>query len=891
MKKVLFVAVLLLIAATGVKAAVIENISIINKGSIIVSGRSSTSNASIQMVKRSKLIDLEGVALNNLSEIVAFMDVIDNVQADGSFVKEVNFDESNEGFYVIKVNDGLGNEPAVREFYNGDFIIDNFRFTDFNNKPLNRIPLGQPAVAVAQVINYSDDVKEFSVLVGMYDENDMLLDIKKEEYSVIAKQSYEILHYVDIPANSDIKKIKTMIWDSINGMIPYVAAASITHETIHEIFVAANGSDSGIGTIDQPFATVGKALQSAVAHRTSTGNWVGNITIYFRGGEYFIDDTITLGASHSNVTIAGYPDEEAVISGGQRLLPSGFSPVTDSGVLNRIPSDARPYVVQYDLGADGITDAGNVPKITYSNSATFNSLTINDVMGEIARWPNTGYSNISSVVSQGSSSDYTSLEGSMVFTYSGTRPSNWTNATDAWLLGYWRYGWAMDSVKISSINTTLRRITTSGVSSFGLTSSSPGGRYYIFNLIEELDSPGEWYIDSSTNILYLYPTGDLQSLDIQLSHKAFSGFTINNASNIILQNLTVQNVKGTGVVISNSQNISVVNSTLRNLSNSGVVVISGSNCGAYSCEIYSVGASGIFMYGGNRNTLTASGNYAINNEIHDFGKTLKVYRPGIGLHGVGMQAKHNKIYNAPHMAMNFSQNDNLIEYNEIFDVLKETTDSGAIYTGRDLLGYGNIIRYNYIYNVTGLGGASGNNYAMGIYLDDMWSGTTVYGNILNNVECSFMLGGGRNNIFQNNIIMNKTSTQRPSIHLDSRGLDSWFLSGRPSVEASLSAVDYQNEYWQAKYPQAYNTATDDIWYPKYNVVKNNVIYNHMAIDGNSYVSQYGTVENNVMFSTDIGFVDEGGGNLMLNENSVVYTSIPGFKPIPFNKIGLLSKNR
>ena len=599
-----------------------------------------------------------------------------------------------------------------------------------------------------------------------------------------------------------------------------------------------------------------------------------------------------MNSAHNNITIAGYREENVVISGGQRLEANDFVQVTDPEVLSRIPFTARENVLQYDLGAKGISGAGVIPKITSNKGrGAFTLLSINGNMQDHARWPNDGYDNIASVISEGSSSDYTTLEGNMIFGYSGTRHSNWTLADNAWLMGYWSKGWAADSVKLNSVDTTLKRIMTDGVSSYGLSTETPGGRYYIFNLIEELDAPGEWYIDANTNILYLYPTGNIQDLDIQLAHRRIQGaFNLNGVSNVTLQNLTIENIKGWGIKIQNSQNSMVVDSIVRNTSYGGVLIDGGFGCGVYSSELYNLGARGIRFDGGERNTLTACGHFAINNEIHDYARIDKVYTAGISMYGVGIQAKHNKIYNAPHFAIQFSQNDNIIEYNEIFNVVTETADAGAIYAGRDLLGYGNIIRYNYIHDVVGLGPDSGNNYVMGVYLDDMWSGTEVYGNIFDNVEVALMLGGGRNNIFENNIIMNKTYMERNSMRLDSRGLESWFSSIRPVLEQRLSAIDYQNEYWQEKYPQAYNTATDDIWLPKYNMVRNNVIYNHMPINGNSNVSQYGTVANNILFSEDIGFVDENGGNLMLKENSIVFSTIPEFKPIPFDRIGLLSEN-
>ena len=47
-----------------------------------------------------------------------------------------------------------------------------------------------------------------------------------------------------------------------------------------------------------------------------------------------------------------------------------------------------------------------------------------------------------------------------------------------------------------------------------------------------------------------------------------------------------------------------------------------------------------------------------------------------------------------------------------------------------------------------------------------------------------------------------------------------------------------------------------------------------------------TEKNNFQSNEDPGFVDMKNGNFMLKSNSVVFEKIPGFQPIPFDKMGL-----
>jgi hypothetical protein len=47
-----------------------------------------------------------------------------------------------------------------------------------------------------------------------------------------------------------------------------------------------------------------------------------------------------------------------------------------------------------------------------------------------------------------------------------------------------------------------------------------------------------------------------------------------------------------------------------------------------------------------------------------------------------------------------------------------------------------------------------------------------------------------------------------------------------------------------------------------------------------------TEKNNFSTKEDPGFVDMKNGNFMLKSNSIVFEKIPGFEPIPFDKMGL-----
>lgn len=102
--------------------------------------------------------------------------------------------------------------------------------------------------------------------------------------------------------------------------------------------------------------------------------------------------------------------------------------------------------------------------------------------------------------------------------------------------------------------------------------------------------------------------------------------------------------------------------------------------------------------------------------------------------------------------MTYGGNDNIIEYNEIYDVMNEAGDMAALYCGRSLVARGNIIRGNIIHDIYTDSDASSIH---AVYFDDSYSGQTVTGNIFYNIqEEAVFVNGGRDNTITNNIFVN-----------------------------------------------------------------------------------------------------------------------------------------
>ena len=284
----------------------------------------------------------------------------------------------------------------------------------------------------------------------------------------------------------------------------------------YSLFVAPKGDDANPGTPAKPLASLQKARDKA---RPLLAQKNGGVEIVLAPGEYRVSDTLELnvkdgGTSSSPIVYRANQAGTAVLYGGARL--SGFAPVTDAAILDRLPAEARGKVVQLDLKARGISDFGALAVRGFGQPASPPTLElyINGKPMTLARWPNTGFVKPTKLLEPGDQA----AGKSSVLGYDDPRPARWTRANDAWMFGYFHFLWADATAKIGSIDTAAKTITTAQPYQYlGSMNNEQGILYYVFNLLEEIDRPGEWYLDRDTGVLYLYPPSDLSKSTVELS--------------------------------------------------------------------------------------------------------------------------------------------------------------------------------------------------------------------------------------------------------------------------------------------------------------------------------------------------------------------------------------
>ncbi len=240
-------------------------------------------------------------------------------------------------------------------------------------------------------------------------------------------------------------------------------------------YVSASGNDNGLGTIDSPFKTLEKA-RDAVRGLKQQNRFNAPVNVYVRGGVYRLDKTFNLtfedsGASDKPITYQAYPGEEVVISGGKKLK-----------------LDWKPY-----KGGIYVADVSSF----LGQYGDFNSLFVDGKRAVRAREPDEGFYYINGVDAG------TNLTA---FNFSGSDISaKWTNLNDVEVISYRR--WKESRFKIARVEG--QKVYFVGSlpidRGYDYDYNPSTGRYYVENVFEGLDSPGEWYLDKHAGKLYYWP--------------------------------------------------------------------------------------------------------------------------------------------------------------------------------------------------------------------------------------------------------------------------------------------------------------------------------------------------------------------------------------------------
>lgn len=623
-------------------------------------------------------------------------------------------------------------------------------------------------------------------------------------------------------------------------------------------YVSPQGDDawSGRKTLSQasqhdgPFATLERARQAL----RQAGDRPRSVVI--EPGVYSLTkglvlDSLDSGTSRHPVVWRAAGKMQLV---GARVVQA-WQPLQESALVNRLQPGARSEVLVIDLDKEGI---GEVAEMSLRGGPPLELFCHNQRM-TMARFPNDGWLLIADVPQTGAQRFNQGLEREKRFDgvpvgrhygrirFKEAAPAHWSKENDTYLHGFWTWDWSDSYQKVAAIDAGKKEITIAEPHHhYGYTKNQ---RYYFLNVLEELDEPGEWVLDRKNRRIYFWPPQPLLPGDVKISVLSEPLLTMHSLCHVEWQGMDFCQTLGQGVLVRGGSDNRLTGCRLYQTGGDAITLDGGLRHQVQACDVFDVSLAGILLRGGDRKTLQPSGHEAVNNHIHHYSQWLSTGQYAFFLDGVGHRLAHNLVHDAPHEAVYLRGNDHVVEYNEFHDICQQTGDAGALHTGRNWTWRGNVIRFNYWHDLKG----PGLHGVAAVYLDDWGSGFHVYGNLFYRAGRATLIGGGRDNLVENNVYIDC----QPSLHLDARGLGwaCYYFNGTyPTLFETYREMNADQPPYSVRYPELKNLLNNDPAAPKNNRLINNLSMGGRWLDiydYNVWKAEWATFRGNVSADTVI----------------------------------------
>lgn len=761
-------------------------------------------------------------------------------------------------------------------------------------------------IAVAKDTSYSiawyskGDVQNCDVTVYGLDANNTKTEITAFEKSTSACNDWQknILYF----NSGDYAKIQAEFSASAqDSQCVYIDDVTLQRDEI-EIYVSPNGDDNADGSEDYPLLTL-EGARDRVRYLKGTKNST-QATVVFEDGDYKFKDSVNFTDDDSKVVYKARNNTKVSFSGAMRLDMSKAKPVTNKAIRARMYSEIVDKVIQIDLNEQGFPyQLEHMDKVRYANELggentyrEYVNIYLNDKPQTIAQWPD-GENNFAAWTEAVTEGDIQGGKIPGAFRYKEDNPNRWKKADNVWISGFHSNEYLYERTSLGSIDTENKIITLAFPASSGVNSTG-SRRWKAFNLLEELNMPGEWFIDVNTMILYYYPPKELKDDELEISYLNKPMIDMTQCSGITFCGIKFEKSRSLAVKMTEVSDITLDKCTFTDMESTAVVMTSTKyaetdsywwqrqqvdaayDCRISNCGFYNIGGRAIELGGGNVDTLTPGNNFVENCVFSNIATNQK-YASVIKMSGCGNKILHNNIGNASDQAIYYFGNDHEIKYNEIYNTGKCFDDMGAIYIGRNYNHRGTEIAYNYIHDIEP-DKIYSRGYNPAVYLDDSASGQNVHHNIIKNACISVSMSGQMNS-FTDNIIINASK---------------YGLSVIDDTQTSVRADDFAKSANGIKNKELYflKYKNMDIGYTAewgdknaFNDITENLIVNASGMRVESCIG-YGKYENNVQVSECNDFVDAEKGDYRIKKGSETLKNMPGLLSEDFdiNSIGVVS---
>jgi hypothetical protein len=456
-------------------------------------------------------------------------------------------------------------------------------------------------------------------------------------------------------------------------------------------FVAPTGNDAEPGTLEKPFATLQRA-QDAV--RQKHGD------VFLRGGTYYLPAPLVFTANDSGtkdkpVVFQNHKDEKPIISGGIWLDYLNWQPYTNGILRAQVPADLQTEEIFINGERQVLARYPNFdPKAKYFDGFAPDAIS----KERAARWayPVGGY-------------------------YHAMHPAFWGDFT-------WR---------ITGKNTNGEPTLEGGWQNNRGAAAHRDVRF-VENIFEELDAPGEWFLNNQTHTIYFHPPAglDLKKAVVEATRLRtlveFRGNQTNPVKWITLRGLTFRHAertvmdnrepmlrsdwtiyRGGAVFLNGAEDCALEDSFIDQVGGNAVFVNNyNRRVTIRGTQIAKAGASGICFVGDPQAARSPMFNYYHVQDLDKIDRTPgpktdnypadclvedcliyltgRVEKQTAGVEidlAQGITVRHCSIYDMPRAGINIGDGcwgGHVIEFCDIFDTVKETGDHGSFNSwGRD----------------------------------------------------------------------------------------------------------------------------------------------------------------------------------------------------------------
>jgi membrane-associated protease RseP (regulator of RpoE activity) len=485
------------------------------------------------------------------------------------------------------------------------------------------------------------------------------------------------------------------------GLWPLAALAAFTlgsSARAGSYYVATDGSDTNPGTLVKPFATLQRAQQEARKERSEVSGQK-SVTVYLREGTYYLPETLVFSAEDSGTKAApvvyqAYEKEEPVVSGGVRLIDLQWQPYKDGIMQAKVP-------------AGFATD----------------QLFVNGERQPLARYPNFD-------------PQERHFNGWAKDAFSPERAARWNDPAGGFIHALHAAEWGGMHYIITGKGSD-NKITYEG----GWQNNRPMGMHdirFVENIFEELDAPGEWFLDSKKSVLYIYPPAgvDLATATLEvvrLRHIfefrgteqspvrfiSIKGLTFRHAARTFMDNKEPlvrsdwTTYRGGALFLNGTEDCTIEDCLIDQVGGNAVFVNNyNRRVTVRGCNIAKAGANGVAFVGDraaarvprdwndhsqslaklDRTPGPKTSNYPADCLVDDCliylsGRVEKQTAPVQIELAQGITVRHCSLYDVPRAGINIGDGcwgGHVIEFCDIFDTVKETGDHGSFNSwGRD----------------------------------------------------------------------------------------------------------------------------------------------------------------------------------------------------------------